>query len=134
MLKIVLYYFCRNVKVETVKALAQDHRNDILSNFVALISGLIGKWNLMRNQAFSLLYNTEIDYLAGQTLSGQINIRFVVIDPSEKPIVSHFIPSLSSWCYRDFHLHHYLLGFTSNMYRIGQALFTDFEKVFAFIS
>ncbi|UJR22320.1 hypothetical protein I4U23_025382 [Adineta vaga] len=46
--------------METIKALAQDHRNDILSNCIALISGLI----------------------AGQTLSGQINIRFIMIDPT----------------------------------------------------
>ncbi len=42
MLKIILYYCCRDVPVETIKALAQDHRNDVLSNCIALIFGLIG--------------------------------------------------------------------------------------------
>lgn len=42
-LKIGLYFSCRRIDVETIKALAQDHRNDILSNLIALIAGLIGK-------------------------------------------------------------------------------------------
>jgi len=42
-LKAILYYCCRGVPVETIKALAHDHRNDVLSNCVALISGLFGK-------------------------------------------------------------------------------------------
>ncbi|CAF1602472.1 unnamed protein product [Adineta ricciae] len=89
-LKIVLYYFCRNVKVETVKALAQDHRNDILSNFVSLISGLI----------------------AGQTLSGQINIRFVVIDPIGAIVISIYI--IISWVSQaTLHIRH-LTGVTAD--------------------
>jgi hypothetical protein len=43
-LKIILYFSCRGVLVETIKVLAQDHHNDVLFNSVALISGLVGKF------------------------------------------------------------------------------------------
>jgi hypothetical protein len=43
-LKIILYRSCRCVPVEKIKVLAQNHRNDVLFNSVALVSGLIGKF------------------------------------------------------------------------------------------
>ncbi|CAF1599526.1 unnamed protein product [Rotaria magnacalcarata] len=72
-LKIILYFSCRHVPDETIKALAQDHRNDVLSNIVALISGL----------------------LAGQAALRQIDIRFIVIDPIGAIVISIYI--IISW-------------------------------------
>ncbi|CAF3567494.1 unnamed protein product [Rotaria socialis] len=72
-LKIILYVSCRHVPVDTIKALAQDHRNDVLSNIVALISGL----------------------LAGQAALRQIDIRFIVIDPIGAIVISIYI--IISW-------------------------------------
>ncbi|CAF1135380.1 unnamed protein product [Adineta steineri] len=89
MIKIILYFSCRNIPIETVKALAQDHRNDILSNCIALISGLI----------------------AGQTVSQQINIRFIMIDPIGAIIISIYI--IISWIHQATkHIRH-LTGVTA---------------------
>lgn len=41
-LKLVLFLICRNIKNPTVQALAQDHRNDVVSNTSALIFGYLG--------------------------------------------------------------------------------------------
>lgn len=42
-IKMMLYMMCRQLPSPSVQALAQDHRNDVLSNSVALAGGLIGK-------------------------------------------------------------------------------------------
>lgn len=46
-IKLILYLVCRKVQNPTIQALAQDHRNDVLSNTVALVCGVIGTqlWN-----------------------------------------------------------------------------------------
>ncbi|XP_013390153.1 metal tolerance protein 9 isoform X2 [Lingula anatina] len=41
-IKFILFIFCRRMKNPSIQALAQDHRNDVLSNLVALGMGLIG--------------------------------------------------------------------------------------------
>ncbi|XP_053379277.1 uncharacterized protein LOC123539362 isoform X2 [Mercenaria mercenaria] len=41
-IKFILYIFCRRVKHPTVQALALDHRNDVLSNFIAIVFGYLG--------------------------------------------------------------------------------------------
>ncbi|BFZ23391.1 hypothetical protein BsWGS_26431 [Bradybaena similaris] len=46
-IKLVLWLVCRRVKSSIVQALAQDHRNDVLSNAVAIICGYIGSANFM---------------------------------------------------------------------------------------
>lgn len=40
--KAILFFFCYRVKTPTISALAADHRNDVVSNIVALFCGLIG--------------------------------------------------------------------------------------------
>lgn len=40
--KFVLFFVCYRVKTPTMSALAADHQNDVLSNIVALVCGLIG--------------------------------------------------------------------------------------------
>ncbi|OWF36644.1 Metal tolerance protein 5 [Mizuhopecten yessoensis] len=40
--KFVLYLLCRRIKSPTIQALAQDHRNDVVSNTIALLFGYIG--------------------------------------------------------------------------------------------
>ncbi|CAF1324699.1 unnamed protein product [Rotaria sp. Silwood1] len=89
-LKIILYFCCRHIPVETIKALAQDHRNDILSNSVALISGL----------------------LTGQAVLKQIDLRFIVIDPIGAIIISIYI--IISWILQaTIHIRH-LTGITAD--------------------
>ena len=41
-IKLVLWIVCWRVKQSSAQALAQDHRNDVLSNSIALACGLIG--------------------------------------------------------------------------------------------
>lgn len=43
-LKCILYVLCRRVDNPSVQALAEDHRNDILSNAVALMFGFMGTY------------------------------------------------------------------------------------------
>ena len=40
--KAILFVLCYPIKTPTLSALAEDHRNDVASNIVALICGLIG--------------------------------------------------------------------------------------------
>ncbi|XP_069103883.1 uncharacterized protein [Argopecten irradians] len=44
-IKFILYLLCRPILKPTVQALAQDHRNDVLSNSVALVCGYLGKYS-----------------------------------------------------------------------------------------
>ena len=46
-LKCILYLLCRYLArlSSSVQALAQDHRNDVLTNIVAIICGYFGKLN-----------------------------------------------------------------------------------------
>ncbi|CAF3792966.1 unnamed protein product [Rotaria sordida] len=100
-LKIILYFCCRHVQVETIKALAYDHRNDVLSNCVALLSGLF----------------------AGQAVSKQINLRFIVIDPIGAILISIYI--IISWVLQaTVHIRH-LTGITAD---------SDFLKLITWIA
>jgi divalent metal cation (Fe/Co/Zn/Cd) transporter len=40
--KFILFFVCYRVKTPTMSALAEDHRNDVFSNIVALACGLVG--------------------------------------------------------------------------------------------
>lgn len=57
-IKLILYLVCRRVSSSTVQALAMDHRNDVLSNTVALIFGYVGSL-----QMFEKTGKTELRYL-----------------------------------------------------------------------
>lgn len=57
-IKLTLYLVCRRVSSSTVQALAMDHRNDVLSNAVAIIFGYIGS-----HQMFEKTGKTELSYL-----------------------------------------------------------------------
>lgn len=41
--KFILYMVCRKVDSPSIQALSLDHRNDVLSNTIALIFGYIGE-------------------------------------------------------------------------------------------
>lgn len=43
--KAVLSFLCYRVSNPTMYAVAQDHRNDVFSNMIALACGIIGKEN-----------------------------------------------------------------------------------------
>jgi len=40
--KLILFLICRRIESPATQALAQDHRNDIISNSGAIACGLIG--------------------------------------------------------------------------------------------
>ena len=41
--KAILFLLCYRVKTPSMSALAEDHRNDVASNIIALACGLVGK-------------------------------------------------------------------------------------------
>lgn len=45
--KIVLFLVCRRVRTPSVDAMTRDHRNDVLSNILAIAFGYIGKLELL---------------------------------------------------------------------------------------
>ncbi|KAJ8320871.1 hypothetical protein KUTeg_002458 [Tegillarca granosa] len=50
---------CRKVESPTVKALAQDHRNDVLSNTLAIICGYIGSQEVRDRYKFEYLVHVD---------------------------------------------------------------------------
>lgn len=42
-LKLMLFFLCSRESSATLNVLAQDHRNDLLSNTIALLCGILGK-------------------------------------------------------------------------------------------
>lgn len=57
-IKLVLWLICRRVKTSMVQVLALDHRNDVLSNSVALICGYVGSAELQSKTDI-----TELKYI-----------------------------------------------------------------------
>ena len=57
-IKSILFFFCYRIKTPTLSALATDHRNDVASNIVALVCGLIGI--LYRNELYVYIYEMYI--------------------------------------------------------------------------
>lgn len=55
--KAVLSFLCYRVSNPTLFALAQDHRNDVFSNIVALVCGILGKPFLYIIYSFALKLN-----------------------------------------------------------------------------
>ncbi|KAH9493122.1 Metal tolerance protein 11 [Bulinus truncatus] len=45
LIKLILFLVCRKVRSPIVQALSQDHRNDVMSNFVAIVCGYLGSEN-----------------------------------------------------------------------------------------
>lgn len=41
--KAILFFLCYRIKNPTMSALAEDHRNDVASNIIALVCGLLGE-------------------------------------------------------------------------------------------
>lgn len=84
-IKAVLWLVSRNVPSAVVQALAQDHRNDVLSNSVALLCGFLGSSNFYRmtpgyygfayvDPAGAFLISVYIIYNWWQTGSEQIKM------------------------------------------------------------
>ena len=48
-IKLVLFLICRRYKTPSVDALSQDHRNDVLSNTLALACGYIGMFRRIKS-------------------------------------------------------------------------------------
>ncbi|XP_060073739.1 uncharacterized protein LOC132553505 [Ylistrum balloti] len=55
--KFGLFLLCRRIKSPTIQALAQDHRNDVISNTVAILFGYIGSKDMrQKTKILSLAY------------------------------------------------------------------------------
>ncbi|CAF3541966.1 unnamed protein product [Rotaria sp. Silwood1] len=54
-LKLILFILCSRETSETLNVLAQDHRNDVFSNSIALICGFLSRKNPMRFPAYLVL-------------------------------------------------------------------------------
>lgn len=91
-IKFILYLLCRPILKPTVQALAQDHRNDVLSNSVALVCGYLGSLDMQKNVtgAYGLVY----------------------VDPCGAILISIYI--IVSWWMTGWHQTKMLTGFTAN--------------------
>jgi hypothetical protein len=96
--KSILFFLCYRIKTPTLYALAEDHRNDVASNIVALICGLIGI--LYRNQLYA--YMKCILFL-----------RFICLSKADKS-KSNF--RRSYWCCSHFNLYYYRMDSTSKWF------------------
>ncbi|KAK7480079.1 hypothetical protein BaRGS_00028716 [Batillaria attramentaria] len=69
-IKFVLWIICRRVTIPTVQALALDHRNDVMSNTVAMICG----------------------YLGSKQFQDQVSLQgFIYVDPGGAILISLYI-------------------------------------------
>jgi hypothetical protein len=58
--KAVLSFLCYQVPNPTMNAVAQDHRNDVFSNIIALTCGIIGKRNAVLVYFYFEFFSFEI--------------------------------------------------------------------------
>ena len=87
--KAILFFLCRQVNTPTMSALAADHRNDVVSNIVALGCGLIGKEKRrVESKANEIFFqghlHIEIKLIREQLLSIQLerlSSRFISLLP-----------------------------------------------------
>lgn len=99
-IKLILFLICRRVPLLTTQALAEDHRNDTLSNSVALICGYIGyKWwpytdpigaiiiSLYIIVSWSITGNEQIKMLTGHTARPDIMKKITWIALNHDPSV-----------------------------------------------
>jgi hypothetical protein len=84
-IKIVLAVMCYRISTPTMKALAADHRNDVVATLVALVFGIIGKFlSSSIHRTYELLPD-EYDDLGSKAIDGEIKPRELsVIDPVGK--------------------------------------------------
>jgi hypothetical protein len=75
-IKVVLAVLCYRISTPTMKALAADHRNDVVATVVALVFGIIGK--RMHHHSMQHLFFS----LASKAIDGEIKPKELsVIDP-----------------------------------------------------
>ncbi|WAR15332.1 MTP5-like protein [Mya arenaria] len=88
--KLILFILCRRVPHPTVQALALDHRNDVLSNFAAIVFGYIGS----------------------QEMQGQVSLYgLVYLDPTGAIVISIYI--IANWCITGWDQIKLLVGHTA---------------------
>lgn len=87
--KAVLFVFCYRIKNPTMSALAADHMNDVVSNIVALVCGLIGKVKINLNLNIYIIFKGSFAY------KNRINQKAIFIDPIGAILISVYI--ISTW-------------------------------------
>ncbi|XP_069140437.1 uncharacterized protein [Argopecten irradians] len=88
--KLVLFLLCRRIQSPSVQALAQDHRNDVVSNSFAIIFGYLGSTQLLNK-------------------TGEYGL--VYMDPIGAMIISIYI--IFSWCVTGYTQIKHLTGHTA---------------------
>ena len=89
--KAILFLLCFRVKNPTMSALAEDHRNDVFSNLIALGCGLVGKNSLIYLRVrVSHCFST-----ASYAYKNEITQRAIVVDPVGAILISIYI--IISW-------------------------------------
>ncbi|CAF0982117.1 unnamed protein product [Adineta ricciae] len=101
--KAILFFLCYRVKTPTMSALAEDHRNDVASNIIALGCGLIG----------SYAYQNTIDR------------RAIVVDPVGAILISVYI--IISWIKQANRQIKRLTGYTAKPQFLSQITWLTFH-------
>jgi len=87
--KPILFFLCYRVKNPTMSALAADHINDVVSNIVALVCGLVGKVKINLNLNIYIIFKGSFAY------KSRINQKAIFIDPIGAILISVYI--ISTW-------------------------------------
>nr|KAG5694399.1 hypothetical protein BaRGS_002253 [Batillaria attramentaria]KAG5706465.1 hypothetical protein BaRGS_032858 [Batillaria attramentaria] len=88
-IKFVLWIICRRVTIPTVQALALDHRNDVMSNTVAMICGYLGSKQFQDQVSLQgFIYvdpGEQIKLLTGRSATPEFlsKVTFLVLDHDE---------------------------------------------------
>lgn len=91
-LKAVLSSLCFQIANPTMHALAQDHLNDVFSNIVALVCGIIGMKKKKISKYIYIYSFLRTISLAAKALQGAIKAtQVVVLDPVGAIIISLYI-------------------------------------------
>ena len=90
--KAILFFLCYRVKTPTMSALAEDHRNDVASNIIALGCGLIGELlSYFAEHSYWCINN----FIGSYAYQNTIDRRAIVVDPVGAILISVYI--IISW-------------------------------------
>ncbi|XP_055998735.1 uncharacterized protein LOC125664063 [Ostrea edulis] len=87
-LKLALFLLCRRIKTPTVQALAQDHRNDVLSNTLAIVCGYIGSREIQDELGEGCLI--YVDPIGAITISLYIAVTWYITGRDQTKLLTGF--------------------------------------------
>ncbi|XP_069111941.1 uncharacterized protein [Argopecten irradians] len=84
--KFVLFLVCRRINSPTIQALAQDHRNDVVSNTVAILCGYVGSEEMrQQTRILSLAY---VDPVGAILISLYIAVTWYILGRTQVKIIT----------------------------------------------